>query len=199
MRASCAFHYYQRRPSSWCGLSRHEVWECLRLYFTVLSSSSDFSLSRHKIRVHATFLPPLPLSLHLRVSHPCTFPSLSWYVPSLISPAPPASFSGRDYADAIEAAPINVDMPPLGSVDKFSSRSLGRTSRGPPHDRILNRDDLDDAFECIPTGARLFIARRSYLVLELILGARVTWAIKSRIRCKGPPAYWHAYISIVYI
>lgn len=58
----------------------------------------------------------------------------------------------------------------VGPVDKFSSRMSGRTW-GPSYDRILNRDDLDDAFECIPTGARLFIARRSYLVLELILGA----------------------------
>lgn len=40
-------------------------------------------------------------------------------------------------------------------------------------DRILNRDDLDDAFECSTMGnilARLFIVRRCYLVLELILG-----------------------------
>lgn len=69
------------------------------------------------------------------------------------------------------AAPIDVDVPPLVLVDKFSSRMSGRTSRGLPADRILNRDDLDDAFECIPMGARLFIARQSYLVLELILGA----------------------------
>lgn len=55
--------------------------------------SSDCSLSRRKIRVHAT---SLFLSLHLRVSHPRTFMSLSRYVSSLISPAPPTSFSGGD-------------------------------------------------------------------------------------------------------
>jgi len=151
-------------PSSWCGLSRREVWECLRLYFAVLSFfSSDFSLSRHKIRVHVI---SFPLFLLIRI----LFCPYLWYVSSLISPAPPTSFSGEDYSDAIEAAPINVYMPPLRFVDKFSSRMSSETSWG-SHDRILNRDDLDDAFECISTSAWLFIARRSYLVLELILGA----------------------------
>lgn len=74
--------------------------------------------------------PFLSLSLHLRVSHPRTFMFLSRYVSSLISPAPPTSFFGRDYANVIKTAPINVDMPLLGPVDKFSSRMSGRNLVG---------------------------------------------------------------------
>lgn len=175
MGASCAFHYHQRwhrhHDEAYRDARCGSVSVSISLLFRPpLFGFLSLARARHEIRVHATF-PLFSLSLHLRVSHPRTFMSLSRYVSSLISPAPPTSFSGTDYVDAIEIAPINVDMPPLGSVDKFSSRMLGRTSWGPPHDRTLNRDDLDDAFKCIPTGARLFIARRSYLVLELILEA----------------------------
>lgn len=176
IEASCAFHYHQRRHrhhdtayrDTRCGSLSVSV----SLYPPVLLF--PISLTRDTKYECAPSSFPLSLflsvSLHLRVSHVrfCPYRDTSRL---LFRPRRTVSFSGRDYADAIEAIPINVDMPPLGSVDKFSSRMSGRISRGPLLDRILNRDDLDDAFECILTGVRLFIARWSYLVLELILGA----------------------------
>lgn len=88
--ASRAFYYHQRRrPSSWRGLSRHEVWECLRLYLDVLSFCLSFSLPRHEIRMYTIFILFFPS--HSRVSHSRIFFCLHRDA-SLISPALPASF-----------------------------------------------------------------------------------------------------------
>lgn len=168
MRASCAFHYHQRRHRHHDAAYRDARCGSVSVSISLFSRPRlPISLSRDTSYECMSPSLSLHLSLHLRVSHLRTFIAIR-----LVSYFARTNFFLRgDYVNTIETAPINVDMPSLGSVDKFSSRMSSRTSWGSPYDRILNRDDLDDAFECIPTSARLFIAWRSYLVLELILGA----------------------------
>lgn len=161
---SCAFHYHQRRNrhrdaayrDARCGSVSVSISLSPRLPLLI----SLFRDARYERTV--TFSVCLFRSRHLLATPiRAFFPSssrrivvVSYFVRTaadarLLSPLGITRTRGRREA----AAPIDVDVPPLVLVDKFSSRMSGRTSRGlsaAPADRILNRDDLDDAFECIP-------------------------------------------------
>jgi len=145
---------------------QREVWECSRLCLSSLAPA--ISLLR-RARDTSASSPPPPLS------HSSIGASLIQFF-SFFSQSPLARrqlLSPLGITRETRERLLPSDRHSLSSINLVRGCRAGTPRRPAPSDRILNRDDLDDAFEA-PTGntfARLFTARQSYLVLELILGA----------------------------